>query len=1364
MISKRRQTIVLTAVPRGWDDRGTSVRIGVHISPRLSYTGSGATLEDFPAWLDWPAQQLAWQVSWDAGNTWAAAASVDDDGDSGFWKAILRPEVPVTSFDGTPPPAASVAGYSYAGVAAAVLSSFTRPTLAATDAGRAAITAARVREPLPDNRGAKQPTAAFTALRGFYRPRTPVSTQVSRGSLEPDFHERLSLMSDHGPLLERLGLVVELTATPPSSTSSVSSVMVRTTWKPGGSVPATVLSTRTACALKASASSRIFRALPASGSLLDTGLRYRLDDDAYSVHSLDVDGAAAQLLGVATGPDAKTAAPPAGRSAGLTLAMANRAIVVQKQIARARQVAATLVSGHTPLLYADDLAVGAHVQVSPADAGDAWFGLGHRRVEYRADTGTRVPLSFTAVDEAAVTVAARAQKPGSPNLLVSDVVARFDGWSVAVPRPGRQMIQTAEGSSVEAEPERAPLTWLTMDATVPDQAADGTDGRLASLRFGRSYVLRARAVDVTGRGMGEWSGAPATADTPYYRWDPVPAPLVLPPPATALTAGEAARRIVVRSDPASGLGPQVPSVRTLVPPRVAVEVGLLHGVFDAAGGHAPDAASWKRIADLDAGAPPQQGPAPDVARPAAAAEPTAPATTRDPGVTPTVVPSTSPSTSPITTAPSSTAPSSGGAGPSTGPSTSPTTGPTTGPSGPPDATPRPLDVDWLPDPLATGVVVAPDGGSEAVASFLPPGASPTGFAEIGSWNSVALRARPGALGSPAVLTDPVVGTADQQVVTVTLAPAEVRTVKLRARPTPTLLGMHGLVSQLGGSPADQAAAVASGKVPILTPSIEVEVVHAVRAPLEAPIIDDIAVTRRLGQKDADVTTGLRYHRLSTGGLTVRASWSQWRDDGPGTPAPVRTLVRRHVVLDQTLDPSTTTGLMADLDATPTLVLPDLRRFSPTFEAVATSRFVEEWREAIPVSAVKRSDGALYVVLPDDVDVESVLLDLDGRRLARGTEIATAIDPDTEHVTLVVLDDTLAKAFAKNIVTGVGVRGSVLRTSAPRTLTVRSGVRPEPVRPRYVVPSFTIVPGTSDGAGSSAARLTSGLRLWLERPWWSSGDGEQLAVITGVDKATLGTEDTTRLEKLVTTYGADPALRAGESVPRTGALTSGTEVTRLPIAEELGSTIKPTATFTARMHDVAYDAERDAYWVDLTFADLAPGAFVRLAVARYQPLMAAAAGTNLAEAVTLSRIVTLDPVQLLPARTARLSRSGGALVTRIGGKVHRGASEQTRPVVRVSLQEKPGGGPDTGWQTVAAAVGIATDTGYPDVSLPAASASPQRRVVVEEFDRWPVGLVSGAAAPPNDPATLVLEPRSVDDARRDFAGLRPVWVATLPLPS
>ena len=112
-----------------------------------------------------------------------------------------------------------------------------------------------------------------------------------------------------------------------------------------------------------------------------------------------------------------------------------------------------------------------------------------------------------------------------------ELVARWDGWSLAVPVPSPL--------AGERRPSPTALDWTF--AVVPP---------LPRLRFGRSYRLRARAADLAGTGLTlvDLAGAPAAEVTellPYGRVEPVPAPLVVA--AGPVGPGAGPERLVVRS-------------------------------------------------------------------------------------------------------------------------------------------------------------------------------------------------------------------------------------------------------------------------------------------------------------------------------------------------------------------------------------------------------------------------------------------------------------------------------------------------------------------------------------------------------------------------------------------------------------------------------------------------------------------------------------------------------------------------------------------------------------------------------------------------------------------------------------------------
>jgi len=71
-------------------------------------------------------------------------------------------------------------------------------------------------------------------------------------------------------------------------------------------------------------------------------------------------------------------------------------------------------------------------------------------------------------------------------------------------------------------------------------------------------------------------------------------------------------------------------------------------------------------------------------------------------------------------------------------------------------------------------------------------------------------------------------------------------------------------------------------------------------------------------------------------------------------------------------------------------------------------------------------------------------------------------------------------------------GSFTQQSAPQTIDILSSARPAAPKVLYVIPSFD---WQTSGSGSSTTRKRlTGLRVYLDRPWFSSGDGELLGVV------------------------------------------------------------------------------------------------------------------------------------------------------------------------------------------------------------------------------------------------------------------------------
>lgn len=244
-----------------------------------------------------------------------------------------------------------------------------------------------------------------------------------------------------------------------------------------------------------------------------------------------------------------------------------------------------------------------------------------------------------------------------------------------------------------------------------------------------------------------------------------------------------------------------------------------------------------------------------------------------------------------------------------------------------------------------------------------------------------------------------------------------------------------------------------------------------------------------------------------------------------------------------------------------------------------------------------------------------------------------------------------------------------------TLSIPNSARPSPPEVLYVIPTF----GWEDkelSSGFERKRLGGGLRIYLDRPWYSSGRGEKLAVvlpqppervrikevlegnafpveaITGLFSRTLTTDmisdrsfgravnrrvaaeitDTflafpwtyVQAKDYYTIWGRDPVWR-GLSPKSTARMSDFPQ--RLASSRS-GLTI-PEAPFTqvaVAAHEVHYDTKRELWYCDVEIdAGSAYFPFVRLGLARYQPESIPGAH--------LSSVVVADFVQLTADRTA-----------------------------------------------------------------------------------------------------------------------------------
>jgi hypothetical protein len=298
--------------------------------------------------------------------------------------------------------------------------------------------------------------------------------------------------------------------------------------------------------------------------------------------------------------------------------------------------------------------------------------------------------------------------------------------------------------------------------------------------------------------------------------------------------------------------------------------------------------------------------------------------------------------------------------------------------------------------------------------------------------------------------------------------------------------------------------------------------------------------------------------------------------------------------------------------------------------------------------------------------------------------------------------------------------NVTRSSEPMTISVLNSARPAAPKPLYVIPTFQWTPRV-EGAWKVSERSGGGLRVYLDRPWFSSGDGELLgAVLWGCapppHAAFQGWSVPDFLKGYVTQWGKDPIWTAApppsQAMPLPEHFLKATAVgTELTLDELSGLSFIP---FTVVGHEVAYDNDRKLWYCDIV---IDPGdayfPFVRLALVRYQPQSVADAH--------VSRVVLADFAQLLPDRSASVTFDpidDASVQIAINGLTYDGPGA---PLMTATLQTQPAGGGDLAWAPVSVFTLTPRTFAGPDtlwtaqITLPAPRGSRPFRLLIEEFE-------------------------------------------------
>ncbi|HET6968082.1 MAG TPA: hypothetical protein VFI44_07385, partial [Ornithinibacter sp.] len=743
-------------------------------------------------------------------------------------------------------------------------------------------------------------------------------------------------------------------------------------------------------------------------------------------------------------------------------------------------------------------------------------------------------------------------------------------------------------------------------ATDLDTARDVITGHLADILTG------GRSPELTGP-LARHAAATVTPPRPFLRWDPVPPPVVVP--LTAFTEGESLRVVVVRSgvtqdpdtlevtttDPtayAASVAAVAPlyageARRHLAPPKTSQVQAELHGELDAGIDEGTPAA--RRL--MLAWALRESGSFYDTSVPHPT-DPTGAASTQT-GVHLLPEPvagdhfNASDPKRPLKVLPP--APAGTPAELVLQPGDAPAPGQYVV-----HDTPA-LKLPYLPDPLATGVSLAfTEAGTGRHMAF-PWGAEQVTARYPGTWPE----------REPFLLTlgsGPQLGAAiDGRAIDVRLPPGDVQTFRLASSIPQERLRWLGVWRSLADSLTsneDVHEAAADGLLWSLTPGEEVRLVHAVPRPVSAPRPTKVAVHRAPGSVLTALVGGVEVHGPSTDKLTTTLAWTDLVDD---------------VTLDAPVERSSTASGFE------VFVRPD-DRIVPLWVVTQTVPW-PGWEGVVLRSTVHG--------LPDTRHHRVRY------RFRASTRFREYFDPRL-----------LAPDPTDPVDDGQSVVSEELELSVPST------VRPDAPKVHSVLPLFRWEETEEPEQPFGRRRVRRpGVRIYLQRGWNSSGDGELLALLLAVpggdDQPMYPLPKTNKAEgfPFASKWGSDPIWTAPGVQTRAvtlAELDDALSLTGIDDRVDAGRPVVPPVTLPLPLGGAGlenaptvpvlvagyrprYSEQRRLWYVDVAFDARATfWPFVRLAVARYQPESVAGAH--------LSTPVRLDQVQLAPERTASVART------------------------------------------------------------------------------------------------------------------------------
>jgi hypothetical protein len=870
-------------------------------------------------------------------------------------------------------------------------------------------------------------------------------------------------------------------------------------------------------------------------------------------------------------------------------------------------------------LYSEDLVMGYRMDIAYEDNPGKWHSLHQRKNIYNwfDDGGTQHPVDNDKPDEGYVELALT-EKPAKPDdLYVSETLARWEGWSLSVRKPGYAINESDEQSEKKPENRRdfvykqkaLEMRKYAFDPTLDFKfhaSAEIVPGTLPKLRFGKKYRLRIRTVDLCGNSTDVNSQSDSPAETTrgnirYLRYEPLSSPIVLA--GNALRDGEFLEQMVIRSNfdtPASSYEKSHPvrgqasdgiSQRYLLPPKNSQLMAETHGMFDKAFGNNPETA--RKIYEI------------------------------------------------ITSHEGLYQPGSNNTEKVYAPSE--------------------VEIIYLPDPMAAGVAIFADEEAEnthtqdfnprmfgffSKEEIAPSSTNTTTIPE--EWYNAAvirLKLEEGTFGSD--------WDKNNRILTVRLPKGQRLKLKIstfwRENDLKELSAIWNLIRE--GNPANMSdieSDALSGRHWMVSPARSMELVHAVQQPVEAPVLEKILPEREYGDTTAGINTRFSVHGESTDFVEIQAQWTEKADDCISVEIKDKNF--RYTIPDIDIyyhDKTVTIGnipeLRPDLNFNKTRVVSpvwkdDPKRISTIEVQPGATRINQLYRnQAVKLAELKTQKDTTPKTVVNSLKFEIAESKLHLVKLLdmRNFPMEHSFG-DTKHrwVDYCVVASSRYREYFGKILTA-DPRLSITRQSDwKKKINILSTARPAKPEIDYIVPIFEWQ--KSDKADAMYHRRKGGgLRIYLKRPWFSSGDDEMLAVILQNQNTSGGLKPITMIGSTgytdyFTHWGSDPLFAS--AVPESYSPSPANFRLNPVVDDNLVYPGRDNTKATAVAYPVEFDKERQMWYCDIALnTDDMYFPFIKLALARYQAHSLRINDTD----VCLSAVVMAGMIQLVPERKTTL---------------------------------------------------------------------------------------------------------------------------------